>query len=71
VRLVPAPGETRGHQIVVVATDEGPIVLGGDVGHSFAELGRGDTEGRRLVLELAAPTYLGHVREPRVPRARD
>jgi N-acyl homoserine lactone hydrolase len=70
VRLVPAPGETPGHQIVVVETDEGPIVLGGDVGHSFEELERGDTEGRRLVLELAAPTYLGHVAEPRVPKLR-
>ena len=70
VRLVPAPGETRGHQIVVVETDEGPVVLGGDVGHWFGELERGDTPGKRLVLELAAPTYLGHVVEPRVPRLR-
>jgi N-acyl homoserine lactone hydrolase len=68
VRLVPAPGETRGHQIVLVETDEGPVVLGGDVGHSFEELEQGDTPGKQLVLELAAPTYLGHVREPRVPR---
>ena len=67
VRLVPATGETRGHQIVVVETDEGPVVLGGDVGHSFAELGRGDTPGRQLVLELAAPTYLAHVVNPHVP----
>jgi N-acyl homoserine lactone hydrolase len=70
VRIVPAPGETRGHQIVVVETDEGPVVLGGDVGHWFEELERGDTPGKRLVLELAAPTYLGHVVEPRVPRVR-
>ena len=69
VRLVPAPGHTRGHQIVVVETDDGPVVLGGDVGYSFAEIGRGDTPGRRLVLELAAPTYLAHSREPHVPRA--
>jgi N-acyl homoserine lactone hydrolase len=68
VRLVPAPGHTRGHQIVVVETDEGPVVLGGDVGYSFAEIGRGDTPGRQVVLELAAPTYLAHTREPRVPR---
>ena len=67
VRIVPAPGETRGHQIVVVETDEGPVVLGGDVGHSFREVGQGDTPGKRLVLELAAPTYLAHVREPQVP----
>jgi N-acyl homoserine lactone hydrolase len=67
VRLVPAPGHTAGHQIVVVDTDEGPVVLGGDVGYSFAEVGQADTEGKRLVLDLAAPTYLGHVPEPRVP----
>ena len=55
VRLVPAPGHTEGHQIVVVETDEGPVVLGGDVGYSFADIGQGDTPGKRLVLELAAP----------------
>jgi N-acyl homoserine lactone hydrolase len=68
VRLVPAPGHSAGHQIVVVDTDEGPVVLGGDVGYSFAEVGQGDTDGKRLVIKLAAPTYLGHVPEARVPR---
>jgi len=68
VRLMPAPGHTAGHQIVVVETDEGPVVLGGDVGYSFAEVAQGKTEGQRLVLDLAAPTYLGHVEEPSVPR---
>jgi N-acyl homoserine lactone hydrolase len=70
VRLVPAPGETRGHQIVVVETDKGLVVLGGDVGHSFAEVGLGDTPGKQLVLELAAPTYLAHVWKPHVPERR-
>jgi N-acyl homoserine lactone hydrolase len=68
VRLVPAPGHTEGHQIVVVETDEGPVVLGGDVGYSFADIGLADTPGKRLVLELAAPTYLAHSRNPHVPR---
>jgi N-acyl homoserine lactone hydrolase len=67
VRLIPAPGHSRGHQIVLVETDDGPVVLGGDVGYSFAEVGQGDTEGKRLVIELGAPTYLGHVPEARVP----
>jgi N-acyl homoserine lactone hydrolase len=67
VRLIPAPGHTRGHQIVLVETDDGPVVLGGDVGYSFAEVGQGDTEGKRMVIGLGAPTYLGHVAEPRVP----
>jgi N-acyl homoserine lactone hydrolase len=68
VRIVPAPGHTDGHQIVVVETGEGQVVLGGDVGYSFREIGEGDTPGRRLVLELGAPTYLAHAREPHVPR---
>jgi len=67
VRLIPAPGHSRGHQIVLVETDDGPVVLGGDVGYSFAEVGQGDTEGKRLVIELGAPTSLAHVPEPRVP----
>jgi len=67
VRLIPAPGHSRGHQIVLVETDDGPVVLGGDVGYSFHEVGEGDTEGKRLVIELGAPTYLAHVAEPRVP----
>ena len=36
-------------------------MLGGDVGYSFGEVGQADTPGKRLVLELAAPTYLAHV----------
>ena len=67
VRLVPAPGHSDGHQIVVVETDEGPVVFGGDIGYSFREIGEADTPGKRLVLELAAPTYLAHAREPHVP----
>jgi hypothetical protein len=56
--------------VVVVETSEGQVVLGGDVGHWFEELERGETPGQRLVLELAAPTYLAHVAEVRVPHAR-
>jgi N-acyl homoserine lactone hydrolase len=70
VRLLPAPGHTAGHQVVVVDTDEGPVVLGGDVAYSFAELERGETEGQRLVLQLAAPTYVAHLEKPLVPRPR-
>jgi len=40
-----------------VETDEGPVVLGGDVGDWFEELECVDTPGQQLVLELAAPTY--------------
>jgi len=69
VRIVPAPGETRGHQIVVVDTDEGKVVIGGDVGHSFKEIAEANTPGKKLVIELGAPVYLAHVEEPQVPRS--
>ncbi len=68
VRIVPAPGETRGHQIVIVETPDGQVVIGGDVGHSFKEIGEADTPGKQLVIELCAPVYLAHDWKPRVPR---
>ena len=60
IRLLPSPGHTDGHQVVVVETDASRNVLGGDVGTSFNELGSDTTEGQRRVLALAAPTWLTH-----------
>jgi hypothetical protein len=55
--------------VVVVETDAGTHVLGGDVGASFNELGSGTTDGQLRVLALAAPTWLTHADGgPRVPR---
>ena len=69
IRLLPAPGHTDGHQAVVVETDAGTNVLGGDVGTSFNELVSGTTDGQRRVLALAAPTWLTHADGgPKVPR---
>ena len=70
IRLLPAPGHTDGHQVVVVETDAGRNVLGGDVGTSFNELGSGTTEGQRRVLALRAPTWLAHEPGPKVPEHR-
>ena len=70
IRLLPAPGHTDGHQVVVVETGEGPVVLGGDVGTSFRELESGTTEGQRRVLALGAPTWLSHAGEPKIPEHR-
>jgi N-acyl homoserine lactone hydrolase len=67
IRLLPAPGHTDGHQVVVVETPEGPGVLAGDVAYSFRELGRGETEGQKRVLQLEALTWLAHVERPKVP----
>lgn len=66
VRLLPTPGHAAGHQSVVI---DGVAVVGGDVAYSFRELGKGDTEGRRRVLELGLETWLAHVERPKVPRA--
>jgi N-acyl homoserine lactone hydrolase len=70
IRLLPAPGHTDGHQVVVVETGEGPVVLGGDVAISFLELDSGTTEGQRRVLALGAPTWLSHAAGPRIPKHR-
>jgi N-acyl homoserine lactone hydrolase len=67
VRLLPTPGHTDGHQSVLVETDDGLVVLGGDVAYSFRELGTGATEGQRTVLALGAPTWLAHDARPKVP----
>jgi N-acyl homoserine lactone hydrolase len=69
IRVLPTPGHTQGHQAVLVDTDDGLVVLGGDVAYSFRELGTGATEGQRRVLELGAPTWLAHVAGSKVPRA--
>ena len=69
IRLLPAPGHTDGHQVVIVETDAGTHVLGGDVGTSFSELGSGTTEGQRRVLALGALTWLSHEAGPKIPES--
>jgi N-acyl homoserine lactone hydrolase len=70
IRVLSAPGHTDGHQVVLVDTVDGLRVLGGDVAYSFRELGHGETDGQRLVLALGAPTWLAHVRDPKIPEYR-
>jgi hypothetical protein len=53
---------------VLVDSGDGLVVLGGDVAYTFHALGEADTEGKRRVLDLAAPTWLAHVERPHVPR---
>jgi N-acyl homoserine lactone hydrolase len=58
VRLVPAPGHTRGTQVVVVETGERPVVVCGDVAVSFGELDEPHTEGQLRVRALD-PSWSG------------
>ena len=65
VRLVPAPGHTRGSQVVVVETDGRPVVVGGDMAVFFDELDEPRTEGQRLVCALnPEEVWLSHQQEP-------
>ena len=50
LRLVPAPGHTRGMQVIVVSGR--PIVVGGDVAVWFGELDEPHTEGQLRVRAL-------------------
>ena len=52
LRLVPAPGHTRGMQVVVVETGGRPVVVGGDVAVWFGALDEPRTEGQLRVRAL-------------------
>ena len=65
LRLVPAPGHTRGMQMVVIETGERPVVVGGDVAVWFGELDEPQTEGQLRVHALDPElVWLAHVDEP-------
>jgi N-acyl homoserine lactone hydrolase len=70
LRLVPAPGHTRGMQVVVVETGARPVVVGGDVAVFFGELDEPTTEGQLAVRALDPElVWLAHEHEPWRPAA--
>ncbi|MEN9562394.1 MAG: hypothetical protein RIR73_638 [Chloroflexota bacterium] len=65
LRLVPAPGHTRGLQMVVIETGERPIIVGGDVAVWFGELDEPHTEGQLRVIDLNPEmVWLTHEHQP-------
>ena len=69
LRLVPAPGHTRGMQMVVFETGGRPVVIGGDVAVWFGELEEPHTEGQLRVRALDPElVWLAHEHEPWRPR---
>ena len=69
LRLVPAPGHTRGIQVVVVETGGRPVVVGGDMAVLFGELDEPGTEGQLRVRALdPEQVWLSHEHEPWRPR---
>ncbi len=70
LRLVPAPGHTRGLQVVVVETGWRTLVVGGDVAVSFGELDEPRTEVQHLVRTLNPEmVWLTHAHEAWRPGA--
>jgi N-acyl homoserine lactone hydrolase len=68
IRLLPAPGHSDAHQVVVVETDAGTHVIGGDVAVSFGELDEPRTEGQLRVRALEPElVWLAHEHEPWQP----
>ena len=69
LRVVPAPGHTRGSQVVVVETGGRPAVIGGDMAVFFGELDEPRTQGQRLVRALDPElVWLSHEHEPWQPK---
>ena len=69
LRLVPAPGHTRGLQVVVVETGGRPVVVGGDVAVRVGELDEPRTEGQQLIRALNPDeVWLSHEHEPWRPQ---
>jgi N-acyl homoserine lactone hydrolase len=69
LHLVPAPGHTRGLQVVVVETGGRPVVVGGDVAVRFSELDEPRTEGQLRVRALEPElVWLAHELEAWRPR---
>jgi N-acyl homoserine lactone hydrolase len=72
VRVVPAPGHTRGSQIVLVDDGDGPIVIAGDTAVWSGELDEPVTDGQRLIRALApSAVWLAHADQPWRPAARE
>jgi N-acyl homoserine lactone hydrolase len=68
VSVLFTPGHSAGHQAVLVETEEGLIVLGGDVTYSMRELIDGATPSILRIHELnPARVYLAHHERPWVP----
>src|SRR6266542_5147452 len=52
IRVLPTPGHTPGHQSVLVDTDEGLVVVAGDVAYTWAAFDDEDNDSARRIGEL-------------------
>jgi N-acyl homoserine lactone hydrolase len=62
VRVLPTPGHTPGHQSVLVETDDGLVVVAGDVAYRWEDF---DAAGGALLALEPRRIWLAHETEPR------
>jgi N-acyl homoserine lactone hydrolase len=64
VRVLPTPGHTPGHQSVLVDTDDGLVVVAGDVTYNWADF---PAVGQELLALRPRRIWLAHEHEPWEP----
>jgi N-acyl homoserine lactone hydrolase len=64
VRVVPTPGHTPGHQSVLVETEDGLVVVAGDVGYTWKQFDASPS-GQALLALAPRRVWLAHAAEPR------
>jgi N-acyl homoserine lactone hydrolase len=64
VRVLPTPGHTPGHQSVLVDTDDGLVVLAGDVGYTWKQFDASES-GQLLMSLRPRRIWLAHRADPR------
>jgi N-acyl homoserine lactone hydrolase len=64
VRVLPTPGHTPGHQSVLVDTDDGLVVLAGDVGYTWKQFDASES-GQLLMSMRPRRIWLAHRADPR------
>ncbi len=66
LRVVPTPGHTPGHQSVLVETDDGLVIVAGDVAHSWSEFDVPESPAAAMLTALAPRRiWLAHEATPR------
>jgi len=66
LRVVPTPGHTPGHQSVLVETDEGLVVVAGDVAYTWSEFDAPANDAAAMLARLAPRRiWLAHESAPR------
>lgn len=66
IRVVPTPGHTPGHQSVLVETDDGLVIVAGDVAHTWDEFDAPENDAAAMLKELAPKRiWLAHEATPR------